>query len=786
MNYSGDKKFIKSLSHLHFNSWETYSSVIKSLLWLEVRSLYLKNKNVLEKMDSYCPGNFPIFLIGDITGYYPNISGKDLLELIGESQPERLNNIESLIEMLPQKVITYSLLDEFLNQSQTNLPNIRLKKASEISSIGYCLFWFANREIYIDQNVLSFPNKLPIQNDLLDPLLNLAVGIQSQRWDHLYKEYYPTLIKMIKKNFGIVYLRENDNEYKAEYLFNMYNSESAGDQFSNDSIMAVIGALRRVDINRVKYSAKLIGDEIHSDIDIPEIKKNIKSEKLYWLWITEINSWHTKLHDYDLYSEKWSDVDKLLKICISKNSEIFKMLLSVFNRLYKKGNLNGIDFTDMINKINDLMNILNNSHLFYPKNSVDKYGINNDSYSLDPNEYRNRNNNEDSLGFQNQNQSRSDFSSIHREYCQKLVAFYENMHVLLGEKIRKEAISHKSRVSYISLMEACELFSKLNAKYNDEFPLSTKEIISKNDLTEFRQVSSVWSHLFLNEIRIDRSFVYDRKEYFKRYQNRIASFLNSEIKKIEGVINCVRIDSHYQIVVDVAQNDDFFTALYYQFKNDFPEIEIMTFENSLWTDAFEYIEFKYSVKGFDIPPIYKIESKKFAFLEASKLKTSLMACQTNKGVNVSNELLKNFLGYNTGLGDFSFYINHINDVFRSIDSSLYKEYFEIDIFSCWADKTKRFGQNLIYSIDQSVKQVNDYLTSVFGDDDNNSNIMNEITDGIKHLEKEVQVILDNRSLTDSDSFLKSLERTFVKLQNSIQKFTADNNTKIQLCLEQIC
>ncbi|MCB5953254.1 hypothetical protein LI951_14355 [Enterococcus sp. BWT-B8] len=777
-----NSRFINLLGCLHFNSWETYSSVIKSLLWLDVRILYLKNKSILEELDKLSPGNFPIFLLGDITGYIPNFDGKESFEFLREFQPERVEKSEILIEKIPQKTLNFIMLDEFINVSKLNLPYISMKRATEISSVGYSLFWFANRGVYLNELQQLLPLQLPDKKELLDALLNLAIGIQYQKWNDVYDRYYPLLLKMLKEQYSIVYLSEKNNKYEVLYLLNMYDSESASEQYSNESIMAVVGALRRIDITKKQYDVRLIGDKLHSDLETPEVAKNIKSEKLPWLWITEINGWFSKLHDYDLLADTWGEVDRVLVDCIDKNNEVFKLIDKMLNRLYKKGNLIGFDLNVVVNQINDLMEILNDSHLFYPKTSVDRYGIDIANYSLNPHESAKKNN-EESLGFQKNKESKGDFSNIWRDFSQKLTNFYENMHVLLKERIKKEEVSQRSRVSYINLMDACDLLPKLCKTYETEFPLSSVKIISETELTRFRLISSAWSHLFLNEFRIDRSALYNRKEYIKRYLRQVNNFLNQRIQEIDGVVSCERIENHYEITVDIAENESFFTILVDTFKEVFPDIGIYTFENSLWNNEFEYLEIKQSICGYEIPPVYKIASEKFAYMDASKIEKYMMTYQTSKNVIIDNKLLVDFLGYNANQGDLRFIFNHLMDIFKNIESVYYKDGFEKEIYSKWSEKTESFSLSIVNNIFQAITQVNNYLYSVFGEDERNLELIQVIENKCASLKKIIQIAINNSDMNAHEIVMVDIEMSYAELQSVIQDYTMENGMKIQVCLE---
>ncbi|MFJ1628443.1 hypothetical protein [Marinilactibacillus psychrotolerans] len=223
---------------------------------------------------------------------------------------------------MPQKKMTYTMLDRFIELSKDHLPYVQLIDPREVSSIGYSLFWYANRKSYLNVKEFSLPVELPEKKEMLDAFLNLTIGIQYQGWDKLYESYYPTLIKMIKDRFSIVYLDDRNDMFDVLYLLNIYDPEHASKQYSNESIMTIIQALRRVDVRKSQYNARLIGDKIHTDIETLDYIKTIKSRNLPWLWITELNGWFSKLHEYDLLQGNWNDVQETLLMCFNENDEI--------------------------------------------------------------------------------------------------------------------------------------------------------------------------------------------------------------------------------------------------------------------------------------------------------------------------------------------------------------------------------------------------------------------------------------------------------------------------------
>ncbi|MFJ1628408.1 hypothetical protein [Marinilactibacillus psychrotolerans] len=466
------------------------------------------------------------------------------------------------------------------------------------------------------------------------------------------------------------------------------------------------------------------------------------------------------------------------------SGEIFKLLEKLLDHLYKKGNLQKFNLTAIINRINKLMVILNNNHLFYPKQSVDKFGIDIANISLNPKE-SNKINTDKSLGIQNSKTSEKNFKRLQNEFRQKLVTFYENMSALLIEKITKEnKLSQKARISYINLMDACDLLPKMVKRYNQEFPLASNPLLTKEQIQNFRLLSTVWSYLFLNDLRKDRSILFSRKEYLKRYLRKISTFFEKKISKINGVIAFQKIDSHYELTVDILQNNNVLEDLILLFRKEFPEIEVYTLENSLWTNEFDFVEIRQRLLAHDIPPIYQITSEKFAYIKVNDIDKKIMAFTSSKSIEIRNELLKNFLSYQASIAHMTFIYNHLMSVYENIYPIYEKIGFNKGIYSQWSGKTKNLILTVIHQISETTIEVNRLLEETFGKNLESDKAVAAINKNCNELEKTIQVAMALDSISDYQVNMSNVEYNLSTLKTKIQYFTAQNESKYETYLEE--
>lgn len=782
-NHTIDNAFIDRLSIVNFNSWTTYGSAIKSLLWYHIRELYFMNKTVLSELDAITPSGFPDILLGDQTGYYPEFDGLKARKFLHDFQPENSKRMEADIARLPQKKMNYTLLDQFMAQTNHRLPLVSFDNNTEVSSIGYSLFWLAKRNVFIKESRFSFPNELPEKYDMLESFLNLVVGVQYQAWSTLYSNYYPLLRKMIMFKYNVVYLDDSKDVFDAIYILKFYELDEKTNQYSNESIMSLINALRRLDISKDQYNAKMIGDKIHTDVETPYYVKTIKAENLLWAWITEINRWFSKIHEYDMLPEKWEEVEKTLISSFKKNDEVVKMLMTLLEHLFKKGNLNNYNFRGKQNQINKLLLVMNNNFLFYPKQSVDKFGINLSNVSLNPKE-GDRNNPDHSLMRHADKKSEKDFDQLQNEVRQKISNFYQNFPALIGERVNGiDPISEKARLTYINLMDLCDILPKCIKKYPQSFPLASKPLLNDYQLQNVQILGSIWSRLFLDGIHHEKSIIAAEKRNIKEYLKRIEKFWQELVPEITGVVSSKKSDSNCLVTVDLAYNANVIKDIFCLFKRTFPEVEIYTFENSLWTNSFDFLEIHQKIFENDLPMQYKVPSEKFAHVKFDHFEKTILMYASNAALEKQNDLLTNFQSYQAHSNLLTFYYNHLFSALHELKVIVPCLGFNEDIYLNWAERTKEMISFVLQEIIQSLKVVNQHFEQIFGDENYNNKITKKVQGVCDKVEVSTYKLFSLNKIDNYEENLEEFQENINVLLDYLQKFNEQNDSKYRVCLE---
>ncbi|WP_461203236.1 hypothetical protein [Enterococcus sp. N342-3-1-2] len=748
-------ELLNILSCVKYDSWQCYSSVVRSLLWLELRKYYIENRDTIYRIDNHCPGKFPLFLLGDVTTYYPEFDGNESLEIMRKIQPKRVQTIEADLTELKSRKMKYDIVDKFMINSMDNVPNCTISTPEELNAVGYSLFWLALRGVKIDDSRIILPDNIQNKEEYLEPLLNLIVGIQKQNMTEIYQKIYPALLEKVKRKFGIIYLTEDKKTYDASYLMNIYDTDKAKIQYENSYIMSIVSSFRRLSIKKEQYNVKLVGGQIIENLEIPDVIKTIKANNLPWLWITEINGWLIKQHNYDMLPDNWDIVEENIKISMNQNIEIISILERGLSHFYKKKNLTALNMDDLLMKINNSMARLNNNFLYYPKVSVDKFGVNNIRVIVDTNDNAISKINE-SLSFSESSTKNKQFVQAFSDYRNKLNAFYENMHKLLVERINGEKTSHQSKLSLINLVNSIDVLHTASYLYRKEFR-GLDELITEEDYNNLLVFVAIWSHFYESEFRIERNMLFERKEYIKRYRKRIYNFLNNKINEYDGVID-LEISDSIIMSVEHSSLENIFKELVDDFNNTFPEIGIFSFENILWNQSFNEIIISPSIFGYKIPFKYKLLSEKFAYIDS--IEKLMMTTQLTDEIKIESTELDSFLKYNGLQSDlyvFSVYVCQVN---QFLDDKRCDNGYDKNIFADWKiNVSKVINDDILSAIYHNAYSVVNELTLYMPESGNlrANEKLSEINTLVEEFKLEIDILLTTSSTEKWNKLIKQLK-----------------------------
>lgn len=748
-----DEEFIYILKNIKYDSWKCYSSVVRSLIWYELRNFYLTNQRAIFELDTIFPSKFPMLLLGDVTGLYPHYDGKELLDIIREQQPDRVERTEKILDSFSTKTIIFTTVDEFMGDTIGKLPFCRGADPEELNSAGYGLFWLALRGFYVDKRIICLPQGIENNREYLESLLNLLVGIQQQNLSEVYERISPKLLEQIKNRYAIVYLNEDDDLYDALCIINIYDQEISEIQFDNEYIMSIVGALRRLSINKKKYNVKLIGSQLIDNFKTPDLVKTISEKNLPWLWITEINAWLRKLHEYELLSDTWETAQQSIKDCISENMEIFKSLEKLMEHIYKKRNIGNSNLKKLTAKINDAMISLNNEYLYYPKTSVDKFGIDNNKVIIKQNDNPMAQTNTPMLT-NNSQKKRKSFNELFREFRSSIDTFYQNMYTLLIERFKHKELSQSSKISYINIVNALDTINKLIHAYHEEFPMEKESVISKEDYYQFQLFVSIWSRFYKEKFRINRNMMYEQKEYIKRYQRRINTFLEKNIVNYKSVLEVKKVNDIFEVTIDLLNSVGVFNQLVEDFQRTFPEIEVYTFENSLWNATFKHIFITASFLEYKVPPSYKLDSDKFAYI--NDVESLMLSTKTSEQIEIESNILDAFFRYTALRLELHAIFKHTSQINQFLEQKKNDKFFKKDIFEEWNRNMIHFTTNIINQILSSISLVKKAIVYKFEESKVLEEYMNEIEARVAIFIVDLKFLISSNNQAQGDSYINQL------------------------------
>ena len=186
-NLDSADEFLKKATSIQYKTWDSYATLIRSILWLDTYKLYIEKKEQFDYGNQICNDSFSILFMGDVTGYL-NYNREETLKSLESINHNLVKTIKEKIE-LNQFKIKYYYTDLLLRNIKKHLENKHISKEDDYSKVGYVLFWMANRNIYLINIKVDSIDFLK-----LDQVLDLMIGLKVQKLDKLYF----MLLKQIK------------------------------------------------------------------------------------------------------------------------------------------------------------------------------------------------------------------------------------------------------------------------------------------------------------------------------------------------------------------------------------------------------------------------------------------------------------------------------------------------------------------------------------------------------------------------------------------------------------
>ncbi|MDL2259275.1 hypothetical protein LJB99_00130 [Deltaproteobacteria bacterium OttesenSCG-928-K17] len=697
-------KLVAQLLEIRSRFWFFYISVLRALLWLDCYMFYTKNEDTFDQGDSLLGTGFITGFIGDITGQIQVDFVDKFLKMFQEANPAYYQRIIELRELVNPKIIGYDFTDQFIsNYADIDLSSLNFDTSNEsLSSLGFILFWFAQRGKYLDLG--DFPK---ITSNLsgfsLDSISDFILGLENQRQYELCEALRTVVLPRLCTAEQITYLDSNTHTIQAKFIIDLLSEQTKissknGSNFIYDQVIYLVTILRKIFYSKNCYHVSAIGVNIKPGIVIPDTEKNIEDKDLPLHWFISLNSWVNKFSFYKLRPSSWALYVNSLHARFQMIYEYLDKFTAGLERYSRKGKTDIFFSEGFFTFDSKLKNILHRQTML-PKSAEDKYGL---GYVKNQNESQNVG--RDYKPFKSYKKSDGEIiNSLINVIERSMTNFREiSMPVLLSMRggITIGGDSHQLSQCQYNLFDAAKSFLQLaNTEYYHPIE-QLNSIFNKDVYEKILLLIFMWRELpeCKPAITKNQSLIYKSRETIKQLRKKTKCCLEDIFSKY---LNIIEIKGRRLVArIDNLRVRDFCDEMFIEVKKLIPG-NSLSLECLIAIEGFEEIcllplthnttapggllismdslfnqedidAFWDSCQSIDLNQMYKNEVDLFDYSNTYILK----------------------LRYTAQINDFSTMCLHISDVETHLADYKTSEYFCDTGYNRWQTNIKKACKNI--------------------------------------------------------------------------------------------
>lgn len=544
-------ELIEKIASVEVVNIKVIRGVLRSLLWYEIFEFHNINQSILKEGDELLSNQFMLFGVGDTTGYLTGAENQHpsstAIQLFEEWKPGIKDRIEELRKKLPRRQLTYEYVDLYLRLQLPYLEKCLNKKWDDISSIGYVLFWMANRGQDIHIKPESLPDIDILKQFSCDECLDLMKGLRLQKQVEIGELLKDKIFKFVLDKCSVVYYWFDKKEIFAQIICDPCTEELL--KF-NDICMQAVWVLRVFEPEMTRYNVQILGAEVEG-LYVPDTQKNIPAESLYEKWITELNGISIRLQEYTNIPDDWKCVcDRSIERRRAIVDELTEYL-RLIEKWYKKGK----EWLDVEALKRLLQQREEGDPFIVPKCAKDEYGvIKEKQYISDERDGRDIDEN-------------GSIEKLSQRYFNGIDNFFRAIPGLLQEMINETSESTQKRLAFFNITDAYDSLLRYQRAFNRFFENYVYEFDTSTELSVVLKTMSVTRKMFQSLYRIEKNIVYDSTEEIKKEYRRIDAFLESRINKINGIRNVDNQGDVIVLTVSVECIDAFLSQIFSSVKS---------------------------------------------------------------------------------------------------------------------------------------------------------------------------------------------------------------------------
>lgn len=332
LNILNPDRFLNNLEKVQVSNWSTFTSIIKSLLWVGTREYVEQNRNIIDECRAAVGDSWIIFI--DYT-FGTKFNRDEVLGLVNFN-PEIRDQLDRLNKKISPNTNVFNRSSNAINQLA--IPQNIPISDFEWKSYGESLFWLRNIE-HTKEYECSFTESVFEKAFLRLPsksLSKLMLGMYSysEELNLIRQKYSEHFLARLKTEFDIVHIEMNQEEISIHYIIDVLENETK--RHTNDFAVNISEILRTGLPDRKKYISQGHGHRLKNfSMDFDETHKSISIENLPLEEWGKINSCIFQLYEYDYRPKDWGDYCEKLndwELTITENIDEFN---SGFRTLFK-------------------------------------------------------------------------------------------------------------------------------------------------------------------------------------------------------------------------------------------------------------------------------------------------------------------------------------------------------------------------------------------------------------------------------------------------------------------
>lgn len=333
---------IQQLAQISFLDWTSYASVIRAMLWLDVKRYVDTNEAFIRSFTERHGKAWLCFMPLDPSGIeqVDSLIAEGMLDII-PNKKTFIAKIQEVKTSLSSLCIDYLATDTFITNSvyPQTLPHTDVER----SSFGYALFWLSKRNTSVrlpfSQEEIADSCAVGELQPCADLISGLAEHTTLQASYHIARDKFVTRLidEMRIINFSV-----SDQQVTCKFVPPIFDSDAKPDKTNDINHywrMKMLDVLKKVYPHKEYIDIELVGVDILEDYSIKpmDFKLHIHKSKRPNGWVGEVNGWVKSRIDTCLRPSSWdeyvSDIDDIRESAIDAVQEIIRLI----DDIYKKG-----------------------------------------------------------------------------------------------------------------------------------------------------------------------------------------------------------------------------------------------------------------------------------------------------------------------------------------------------------------------------------------------------------------------------------------------------------------